>query len=83
MRRWGLRQLLRQEDGLQALEWLVGLGLVLDAAAPRLRRTWSLRDAAYAAAAEAFGVPLVTVDSKLLRACHDATISAMSLDDLA
>jgi len=61
---------------------------VLDATAPRLRRIWSLRDrmsayeAAYAAAAEAFGTQLLTVDRRLLRACHAAAISATHLDDL-
>jgi predicted nucleic acid-binding protein len=63
--------------------------VVLDATAPRIRRIWSLRDrmsaydAAYAAAAEAFGASLLTVDGGLLRACHDAGIAAEHLDDLA
>jgi len=81
-----LRRVVLPEEGLRALEWLAGLDLVLDATAPRLRRIWSLRDrmssydAAYAAAAEAFDAPLVTVDDRLLRACADAGISAVSLD---
>lgn len=89
VRRLALRQILPHEDGLQALEWLAGLDLVLDPTAPRLRRIWSLRermssyDAAYAAAAEAFGTPLVTVDNRLLRACEDAAIEAINLSDLA
>ncbi len=36
--------------------------------------------ASLAAAAEAFGAPLVTVDDRLLRACHDAGIPAVHLD---
>lgn len=76
------------DDGLTAVAWLGELDLVLDATAPRVRRIWSLRDrmtaydAAYASAAEAFDVPLVTVDRRLLRACRDAGIGAMGLDDL-
>jgi predicted nucleic acid-binding protein len=42
----------------------------------------SAYDAAYAAAAEAFDAPLVTVDDRLLRACHDAAIPAVHLDRL-
>jgi len=86
LRRLVLRRVVLPEEGLRALEWLAGLDLVLDATAPRLRRIWSLRDrmssydAAYAAAAEAFDAPLVTVDDRLLRACADAGISAVSLD---
>ncbi len=89
VRRLVLRHVLVPEDGLRALEWLAELDLVLDATAPRLRRVWSLRermssyDAAYVAAAEAFEAPLLTVDERLLRACRDASISAMNLDDLA
>jgi predicted nucleic acid-binding protein len=88
VRRLTLRDVLTPEHGLTAVEWLGELDLVLDATAPRLRRIWSLRermsayDAAYAAAAEAFDAPLITVDTRLLRACHDAAISAMHLDGL-
>lgn len=77
------------EDGLAAVDWLTQFDLVLDATAPRVRRVWSLRermsayDAAYAAAAEAFEAPLVTVDERLLRACRDAEISAMHLNALS
>lgn len=84
-----LRDVLTPEHGSTAVEWLAELDLVLDATAPRLRRIWSLRermgahDAAYAAAGEAFGAPVITVDARLLRACHDAAISAMHLDDLS
>lgn len=39
-------------------------------------------DAAYAATAEALGVPLVTVDGRLLRACRAQGIAAEHLDDL-
>lgn len=89
VRRLVLRDDLAPEHGLDALEWLAELDLALDPTAPRLRRIWSLRermsayDAAYAAAAEAFGVPLITVDGRLLRACHDAAIPARHLDDFA
>jgi predicted nucleic acid-binding protein len=88
VRRLVLRADLSPEDGLAAVEWLVRLDLVLDATAPRARRIWSLRDrmsaydAAYAAAAEALAAPLVTVDTRLLRACRDAGIAAIDLDDL-
>ena len=88
VRRLTLRGLLAAEDGLAAVEWLARLDLVLDATAPRLRRIWSLRDnmgaydAAYAAAAEAFGAPLLTVDGGLLRACRDAAVPATHLDEL-
>jgi predicted nucleic acid-binding protein len=89
VRRLVLRADLTPEDGLAAVEWLVRVDLVLDATAPRARRVWSLRDrmtaydAAYAAAAEALAAPLVTVDTRLLRACRDAGIAAIDLDDLA
>jgi predicted nucleic acid-binding protein len=89
VQRLTLRGVLDPEHGLTAVEWLGELDLVLDATAPRLRRIWSLRermsayDAAYAAAAEAFGAPLLTVDRRLLRACHDAAIPAMHLAELS
>jgi len=89
VRRLTQRDVLRPEDGLAAVEWLGELDVVLDATAPRMRRIWSLRelmrayDAAYAAAAEAFAAPLLTVDQGLLRACADAAIPAMHLDDSA
>jgi predicted nucleic acid-binding protein len=88
VRRLAQRGLLTPDDGLVAVEWLGALDVVLDATAPRLRRIWSLReqmsayDAAYAAAAEAFAAPLVTVDRRLLQACHDAAIPAVHLDDI-
>jgi predicted nucleic acid-binding protein len=84
-----LRGLLAAEDGFAAVEWLGRLDLVLDATAPRIRRIWALRDrmsaydAAYAVAADAFDAPLLTVDRRLLRACSDAGIVALHLDDLA
>jgi predicted nucleic acid-binding protein len=89
VRRLTLRDVLTPEDGLAAVEWLGELDLVLDATAPRMRRIWSLRermsayDAAYAASAEAFAAPLLTVDTRLLRACHDAAIPALHLDELS
>jgi predicted nucleic acid-binding protein len=88
VRRLVLRADLTADDGVAAVEWLVRLDLVLDATAPRARRIWSLRDrmsaydAAYAAVAEALSAPLVTVDTRLLRACHDAGIAAVDLDEL-
>jgi len=89
LRRLVLRGVLEAEDGLRAIEWLGALDLVLDPTTPRLRRIWGMRDrmsaydAAYAAAAEALGAPLVTVDRRLLNACRDAAIPARHLDDLA
>lgn len=89
-----IRRLVRQgtvepSDGRQTIDWLSQLDVALDAPAPRLRRIWSLRDrmsaydAAYAAAAEALGTPLVTVDTRLLRACENAGITAAHLDEFA
>ncbi len=88
-----LRRLVRRDDldaeaGAAAVAWLGDLEVVLDATAPRLRRIWALRermsayDAAYAAAAEAFGAPLISVDRRLRRACRDAEIRAVSLDEI-
>lgn len=88
VRRLVLRGILSAEDGLAAVGWLAELDLVLDATAPRVRRIWALHDrmsaydAAYAAAAEAFGAPLLTVDERLLRACDAAAIPAAHLDEL-
>ena len=88
VRRLMLHEALSPDDALAAVEWLGELDLVLDATAPRMRRIWSLRDrmsaydAAYAAAAEAFEAPLLTVDERLLRACRGAAIPALHLDDL-
>jgi len=88
VRRLTSRGVLSAEHGLTAVEWLAALDLVLDATAPHVRRIWSLRermsayDAAYAAAAETFDAPLITVDTRLLRACHNAGIPARHLDDL-
>jgi len=88
VRRLVRSELLTSEDGLRAVEWLGDLDIVLDATAPRLRRIWTLRDrmsaydAAYAAAAEAFRAPLLTVDVRLLRACRAAGIDARHLDEL-
>jgi len=42
----------------------------------------STYDAAYAAAAEAFDRPLVTVDERLFRSCEAAGIVAIHLDEL-
>lgn len=76
---------LSPEEGRQAVDWLVELDIVLDAPAPRMRRIWALRDrmsaydAAYAAAAEALGAPLITTDARLLEACQTAGIDATHL----
>lgn len=88
LRRLVHRGILPPADGQAAVQWLCALDVVLDATAPRARRIWELRDqmsaydAAYAAAAEAFGSPLLSVDQRLLQACRDAEIAAVSLDDL-
>jgi predicted nucleic acid-binding protein len=88
IRRLVIRGLATPEQGLAASDQLAQFDLVLDPTGPRIRRVWSLRDsmsaydAAYAAAAEAFGAPLVTVDGRLLRACTDAGIPAVHLDDV-
>ena len=88
LRRLAARGALAADAGLLAVEWLASLDIVLDATGPRVRRIWSLRegmsacDAAYAAAAEAFGAPLITVDGRLLQACRSVGIAAMHLDDL-
>jgi predicted nucleic acid-binding protein len=88
IRRLALRRVITPDQGLEACDWLAQLDLVLDPTGLRIRRVWSLRDrmsahdAAYAAAAEAFDAPLVTVDDRLLRACHDAGIPAVHLDRL-
>lgn len=89
LRRLTLGGILTAEQGLAAVEWLGRLDLLLDPTSPRRRRIWSLRegmtayDAAYAAAAEAFDTPLLSVDRRLLRACDDAKIPATHLDELA
>lgn len=88
LRRLTLRQELSAEDGTIAVGWLRTLDLVLDATSPRAHRIWELRhtmtayDAAYAAAAEAFGAPLLTADERLRRGCIDAGIPALLLDEL-
>lgn len=85
LRRLVLRRDLYAADGAAAVGWLCTLDLVLDATAPRARRIWELResmsayDAGYAATAEAFGVPLVTADRRLQRACHSIGIAATGL----
>jgi hypothetical protein len=47
------------------------------------RRLPNRRRCCCAACAEAFGRPLVTVDAALYRACADAEIYAVMLDDIA
>ena len=69
-----------------AIGWLGRLDLTLDPAGPRLAMIWSLRDtmtpydAAYAAAAQALRLPLITADRKRATACQRAGIEARSLD---
>lgn len=88
IRRLTQRGALTSDQGSAAVEWVTELDLALDATAPRARRIWELRermsayDAAYAAAGEAFEVPLVTVDDRLRRGCLDAGIAALHLDEL-
>jgi predicted nucleic acid-binding protein len=89
MRKLVLRGILTVDDGLAAVEELGDLDLLLDVTGARLRRIWSLRDrmsaydAAYAAAAEALNAPLLTADDRLLRACRDAAIRAIGLEEIA
>jgi predicted nucleic acid-binding protein len=89
LRKLVVRGAITPADGLSAIEALGELDLALDTTAARLRRIWSLRDrmsaydAAYAAAADALHTPLVSVDERLVRACRDAGISAMGLEELA
>lgn len=80
------RSVLDPHKGAQAIAWLGDLDIVLDASSPRLSRIWELRDnmsaydAAYAAAAGELGLPLITTDRALLKACDAAGISAVHLD---
>jgi predicted nucleic acid-binding protein len=89
LRRLVRQRVLKATEGGQALRWLGELDIVLDATAPRLPRIWALRDrmsaydAAYAAAAEAIDVPLITADRRLLLACRHERIPAKHLDELA
>ncbi len=70
-----------------AIGGLLDLDLVLDPPGDRIPRAWELRhtmttyDAVYAAAAEALGLPLITTDERLLRACDAAAIPAIHLQD--
>lgn len=88
LRRLAHRAQLSPEDGAAAVTWLRELDLVLDPTAPRVRRIWELRatmsayDAAYAAGAEALGVPLVSADEPLRRACVTAGIAVVDVDEL-
>jgi predicted nucleic acid-binding protein len=87
LRRLNLAGTLTDEDALAAAHWLRGLELRLDPTAPRIDRVWQLRhsmtayDAAYAAAAVGFGVPLISTDAPLISACGAAGIPAVHLDD--
>jgi predicted nucleic acid-binding protein len=81
------RSELAEPEGEQAVNWLRRLDIVLDASSPRLGVIWQLRDsmsaydAAYAAAAQALGLPLITTDRRLLAACGAAGIDAVHFDD--
>lgn len=89
LRRLALRGELTAAEGADAVAWLGSLDLLLDPTSLRASRIWALRDrmsaydAAYAAAAEAFGAALVTVDRRLMEACRAVPIPAVALDDLA
>lgn len=89
LRKLVFRSALSAEQAQNAVDELGALDVALDTAPARLARIWALRDrmsaydAAYAAAAEALRSPLVSVDERLLRACSDAGIAAISLDGLA
>lgn len=89
LRKLVLRGQLTANAAGSAVDALGTFDIALDATAARLRRIWSLRDrmnahdAAYAAVAEAMGAPLITVDDRLRRACVDAGIPVMGLDELA
>lgn len=88
LRRLAHRDQLSPEDAARAVTWLREVDLALDPTAPRMRRIWELREtmsayhAAYAAGAEALGVPLVTADEPLRRACASAGIAAVDVDEL-
>jgi predicted nucleic acid-binding protein len=68
---------------------LARLPLILDETVPRVSGIWAFRatmtayDAAYAAAAGELQAPLLTVDRRLLRACHAEGVDARHLDRLA
>ncbi|MGQ0744790.1 MAG: type II toxin-antitoxin system VapC family toxin [Acidimicrobiales bacterium] len=87
LRRLTRLQLVATADASEAVEWLRSVDLLLDPTALRAQRIWELRDvmtaydAAYAAAAEALRVPLVTVDHRLARACREVGIEVTDLDD--
>lgn len=89
LRRLVFRGALSGDDGLNAVEALGALDLALDTTSARLSHIWALRDrmsaydAAYAVVADALRAPLVTVDGRLKRACRDAGIAAIDLDELA
>ncbi|MDO9410108.1 type II toxin-antitoxin system VapC family toxin [Patulibacter sp.] len=75
------------EQGSAAVRWLSTFDVVLDPTSPRLHAIWRLRDtmtaydAAYAAAADALGLPLITTDERLRRACLSAGIACSHLDE--
>lgn len=93
-----LRRLVRQgvlsdDDGAAAVRGLGQLDLVLDPTSPRLPVVWRLRDrmsaydaayaaAAYAAAADALGLPLITTDDRLRRTCESEGIACQHLREV-
>lgn len=89
LRRLNLRGALGDGAALDAARWLRGLDLRLDPTAARVERVWALRhsmtayDAAYAAAAEGLGLPLISADRPLIAACQAAEIDALHLAEVS
>jgi predicted nucleic acid-binding protein len=89
IRRLVRRGRLEARDGQHAVTWLGDLDVFIEPPNAQLDRIWELRDsmtaydAAYAATAESFELPLVTVDERLLRACAAAGIAAVHLGQAA
>lgn len=88
IRRLVFRERISPGAGTAALRALGDFELALDLTALRLQRIWELRDtmttydAAYAAAAEAYELPLITTDARLLRSCRAVGIPAMHFEDM-
>jgi len=75
------------EQARAAVTWLADLNVILDPSGLRLPHIWELRDrmsaydAAYAAAAAALDIPLLSSDRRLLDACAQAGVPASHLED--